>query len=41
MKLGVLTVALSQMSLENALPYLHEQDVQAVEIGAGGLFSMQ
>ncbi|MBE7062249.1 MAG: sugar phosphate isomerase/epimerase [Ruminococcaceae bacterium] len=36
MKLGVLTVALSHLSLENALSYLHEKGVQAVEIGAGG-----
>lgn len=36
MKLGVLTVALSNMSLEDALAYLHERGVQTAEIGAGG-----
>ncbi|MBE7025262.1 MAG: sugar phosphate isomerase/epimerase [Ruminococcaceae bacterium] len=36
MKLGVLTVALANMSLENAFSYLHERGVQTVEIGAGG-----
>lgn len=36
MKLGVLTVALSHMHLQDALSYLHERGVQTVEIGAGG-----
>jgi len=36
MKLGVLTVVLYGMDLENALKTLHEQGVQTVEIGAGG-----
>lgn len=36
MKLGVLTVLLSNKSLEDALKYLSESGIQAVEIGAGG-----
>ena len=36
MKLGVLTVPLYGMSLEEALKYLHGLGVQAVEIGCGG-----
>jgi len=36
MKLGVFTVLLSQKSLEDALKYLAELGVQAVEIGTGG-----
>ena len=36
MKLGVLTVPLYSMSLEEALSYLHNLGVQAVEIGCGG-----
>lgn len=36
MKLGVLTVPLYGMSLEDALSYLHGLGVQAVEIGVGG-----
>ena len=36
MKLGVLTVPLYGMSLEEALNYLHNLGVQAVEIGVGG-----
>lgn len=36
MKLGVLTVPLYSMTLEDALAYLHSKGVQAVELGAGG-----
>lgn len=36
MKLGVFTVLLSQRSLEDALKYLAELGVQAVELGTGG-----
>lgn len=36
MKLGVLTVPLSNMSVEDMLKYLHGLGVEAVEIGAGG-----
>lgn len=36
MKLGVFTVLLAQRSLEDALKYLSESGVQAVEIGTGG-----
>lgn len=36
MKLGVLTVPLSSLSLEEALKFLSEQGVQTVEIGSGG-----
>lgn len=36
MKLGVLTVPLYNKPLEEALKYLHEKGVQAVELGAGG-----
>lgn len=35
MKLGVLTVPLSDMPLEMVLPYLHKQGVKTVELGAG------
>lgn len=37
MKLGVLTVPLSQMPLEDALRYLHGLGVEAVELGSGGV----
>lgn len=37
MKLGVLTVPLSHMSLEEALKYLHGLGVEAVELGTGGV----
>ena len=37
MKLGVLTVPLSDRSLEEALGYLHSLGVQAVELGSGGV----
>ena len=36
MKLGVLTVALGDMSLDAACKFLSEQGVQMVEIGCGG-----
>ena len=36
MKLGVLTVPLSNMSVEEMLKYLHGLGVEAVEIGCGG-----
>jgi len=36
MKLGVLTVPLSEMSLEEALKYLSSLGVEAVELGSGG-----
>lgn len=36
MKLGVFTVLLSNKSLEDALKYLSESGVQAVELGTGG-----
>ncbi|MGI6264642.1 MAG: sugar phosphate isomerase/epimerase family protein [Acutalibacteraceae bacterium] len=36
MKLGVLTVPLYDRPLEEALKWLHERGVQAVELGAGG-----
>jgi sugar phosphate isomerase/epimerase len=36
MKLGVFTVLLGGESLEEALRYLHESGVQAVELGTGG-----
>ena len=36
MKLGVLTVVLSQMELEKAMKYLADSGVQMVEIGCGG-----
>ena len=36
MKLGVLSVALSNMNLKDMLAYLKKSGVQAVEIGAGG-----
>ncbi|MFR1357386.1 MAG: sugar phosphate isomerase/epimerase family protein [Ruthenibacterium lactatiformans] len=36
MKLGVMTVCLSSLSLDEACRYLKEQGVQQVEIGCGG-----
>ena len=36
MKLGVFSVLLSQQSLEEALKYLSEAGIQAIEIGTGG-----
>ena len=36
MKLGVFTTLLSDRSLEDALRFLHEKGVEAVEIGCGG-----
>ena len=36
MKLGVLTVVLSQMEMGKAMKYLADSGVQAVEIGTGG-----
>ena len=36
MKLGVLTVILGDLKLEETLKYLKEQGVQAVELGCGG-----
>ena len=36
MKLGVFTASLSSKSLEEALRYLKDLGVQAVELGAGG-----
>ena len=36
MKLGVLTVPLYDLSLEETLKYLHGLGVQAVELGCGG-----
>ena len=36
MKLGVYTVLLGEQSLEEALKYLSDLGVQAVEIGTGG-----
>lgn len=36
MKLGVYTVLLADMSLEEALQYLTERDIHTVEIGCGG-----
>ena len=36
MKLSVLTVAVQNMSLEDAVKYLSEQGVQALELGTGG-----
>ena len=36
MKLGVMTVLLGNMKVEEAFKYLSESDVQAVELGAGG-----
>jgi sugar phosphate isomerase/epimerase len=36
MKLGVFTVVLSSMSLENAIIYLKDLGVQAIELGTGG-----
>ena len=36
MKLGVLTVLLSDMPFEKACAYLSEKGVQALEIGCGG-----
>lgn len=39
MKLGVLTVALGDMSLDAACKFLSEQGVQMVEIGCGGFLN--
>ncbi|MDD4502762.1 MAG: sugar phosphate isomerase/epimerase, partial [Clostridia bacterium] len=36
MKLGVFTVVLGSMSLEDAICYLKKLDVTAIELGAGG-----
>ena len=36
MKLGVLTVAVQNMSLEDAVKYLSAQGVQTLELGTGG-----
>lgn len=36
MKLGVLTVLLSDMPFEKACEYLHSKGVQAIEVGCGG-----
>ena len=36
MKLGVFTVLLGNKSLDEALKYLKESGVQAVELGTGG-----
>jgi len=36
MRLGVYTALLSNLPLEEALKYLHDRDIQTVEIGCGG-----